>query len=116
MGKAKRNKKLISLSAVAWNIAAAPEETRQQKLLEVIQLLPEFKHITEKDDLISLANSANQEEPSDAAVMLHILQGMMRRKFELYPNDDRIVVDYWLESKLEDDVLQVKALVPNAEK
>ena len=105
--------KIISFSAIAWNIASFPEELRQQKFLEMVNLIPELKGIQE-DELISFMENSNQDNPSDGAVMLQILSGMIQLKFQLYPNDDRIVMDYWFESKSGNDVLQVKSIIPNA--
>ncbi|NOR81845.1 MAG: hypothetical protein GQ529_13605 [Methyloprofundus sp.] len=105
--------KIISFSAIAWNIASFPEELCQQKFLEMVNLIPELKGIQE-DELISLMENGKQDDPSDAVVMLQILSGMIQLKFKLYPNDDRIVMDYWFESKSGGDMLQVKSVIPNA--
>jgi len=105
--------KIISFSAIAWNIASFPEKLRQQKFLEMVNLIPELKGIQE-DELISLMENGKQDDPSDEVVMLQILFGMIQLKFQLYPNDDRIVMDYWFESKSGSDVLQVKSMISGA--
>ncbi len=107
--------KILSLSAIAWNIASFPQELRQQKILEIVNLIPELKDIQE-EELISAMQNSSENEPSDGIVMLQILLGMIQLKSELYPNDDRIVMDYWFELKSGDDVLQVKSIIPNATK
>jgi len=107
--------KILSLSVIAWNIASFPEELRKQKIIEMVNLIPELKGIQE-DELMSLINNSSQNTASDGVVILQILSCMIQRKFELYSNDDRIVMDYWFESKSGDDVLQVKSIIPNGTK
>jgi len=63
--------KIISFSAIAWNIASFPEELRQQKFLEMVNLIPELKGIQE-DELISLMENGKQDDPSDG-VLMHLL-------------------------------------------
>mgnify|MGYP000488705063 CR=1 FL=1 len=45
--------KILSLSVIAWNIASFPENLREQKMMEMIYLIPELKGL-QKDEIITL--------------------------------------------------------------
>lgn len=107
--------KIISVSAIAWNIASFPENIREQKMLEMMHLIPELEGL-QKEEIITLMQDSTPNEPSDTVVMLQILFGMLNKRIELYPNDDRVIMDFWFEEKLGQDVLQVKSVILNAKK
>jgi len=106
------HEKILSLSAISWNIGSFPENLREQKMMEMIHIIPELKGL-QKDEIITLMKNSNSDDKNNTVIMLQILFGMLNKRTELYPNDDRIVVDYWLESKSGTDVLQVKSIIPN---
>jgi len=107
--------KILSLSAISWNVASFPENLREQKMMEMIHFIPELKGL-QKDEIIALMKNSNSDDPNNTVIMLQILFGMLNKRIELYPNDDRIVMDYWFESKSGTDVLQVKSIIPNGAK
>ena len=109
------HEKILSVSAIAWNIASFPEKLREQKMMEMIHLIPELKGL-QKDEVILLMQNSNPDDPSNTVLMLQILFGMLNKRIELYPDDDRIIMDFWFESKQGKDVLQVKSVIPNAKK
>jgi len=106
-------KKILSVCAIAWNIASFPEELQEQKAMEMIHLIPELKELNQ-NELSSLIENSSSNEPSSAVVMLQILFGILNKKIELYPDDNRIIMDFWFESKNGEDHLQVKSMIPNA--
>ena len=111
----KRYEVLISLSAMVWNVSSYPENIRTGKLIEMIQVFPELKGLNEQD-VIMLMKSSIPNDPRDSVVILHIIFGMLQQKIKLYPNDDRIIMKYWLESKQGENTLQVKSVTPDAKK
>ncbi len=111
----KRYNKLISFGVAAWNIAILPESLRQQAFLKVARRITETEIIPEAKLILILTHKL-PDDASDAVVMLQVLSGMIRRKLEIYPNDNRVVMDFWFESKSGKDVLQVKSMIPNVTK
>jgi len=109
----KRYNKLISFGVAAWNIAILPELQREQAFLKIAQRITEPEIILE-DKLILILNNKLSDDASDAVVMLQILSGIIHRKLEIYPNDNRAVMDFWFESKSGKDVLQVKSMISEA--
>ena len=61
-------------------------------------------------DLEAIINE--QKEPPASIVLLQILTSLMRRKQELYPNDDRIVTDFKLTETATDRHLSVSSIIP----
>jgi len=111
----KRYEVLISLSAMVWNVCSFPENMRTKKLIEMIQVFPELKGFNEQDVMKLMKNSI-PNDPRDSVVILHIIFGMLQQKIKHYPDDDRMVMKYWLESKQGENILQVKSVTPDAEK
>ena len=111
----KRYEVIISLSAMVWNVATYPENIRTEKLIEMIQVFPELKGFNTQDVMMLMQNST-PNDPRDSVVILHIIFGMLQQKIKHYPDDDRVVVKYWLESKNGKGLLQVKSVTPDAEK
>jgi len=111
----KRYEVLISLSAMVWNVAVYPENIRTEKLIEMVQVFPELKGFNVEDVMMLMQNSI-PDDPRDSVVILHIIFGMLQQKIKYYPDDDRMVMKYWLESKNGKDLLQVKSVTPGAEK
>jgi len=109
------HERILSVSAIAWNIASFPENIREQKMMEMIHLIPELKGL-QKGEIITLMKNSTPDDPNNTVVMLQILFGMLNKRIELYPDDDRIIMDVWFESKQGKDVLQVKSVIPNATK
>lgn len=111
----KRYESLISLSVLAWNTATSPEDIRTETLIEAIQFVPELKGMDE-NQLILLMKSSTPDDPRSHVVMLHIILGMIQQKINRYPNDNRMIVEFWFESKNGGEHLQVKSIIPGAEK
>ena len=107
-------KKLITMAVVAWNIANQPEEKRYEQLLGFINTMPEFKEELETDFNYFMNNANSQEEPPASIVFLQILSALIQRKIELYPNDDRVVMDFKLEDTPTGRHLSVSSLIPAA--
>lgn len=87
--------KLVFLSANAWNMANLPESHRRQEFLKLAQRSPELHDVSESE-LIQIMSTLPDDANNDL-VMLTMLSGMIARKLELFPRDDRIVKDFWLE-------------------
>jgi len=111
----KRYEAIIALSAMVWNVSSYPEKIRIKKIIEMIQIFPGLKGLNEQDIIILMKNSV-PNDPKDSVVMLHIIFGMLQQKIKLYPNDDRIIVKYWLESKQGESILQVKSINSGSKK
>jgi hypothetical protein len=102
-------KKLIILAIAAWNIANQPNEKRAEQMLGFLKYMPELKDELEMD---LEAIITEQKEPPASIVMLQMLTELMRRKEELYPNDDRIVMDFKLTETATDRHLFVSSIIP----
>jgi len=102
-------KKLIMMTIAAWNVANQPEEKRAEQLLGFLQSMPALNEGLEMD-LDAIINE--QKEPPAVIVMAQILNALMRRKLELYPNDDRIVTDFKLTDTATDRHLYVSSIIP----
>jgi hypothetical protein len=100
-------KKLIMMAIAAWNIANQPKEKRAEQMLGFLKSMPGLNAELEMD-LEAIINE--QKEPPTAIALLQILTSLMRRKEELYPNDDRIVTDFKLTETATDRHLSVSSI------
>lgn len=102
-------KKLIMMAIAAWNIGNQPKEKRAEQMLGFLKSMPGLKDELE----INLeAIIDNQKEPPTAIVLLQMLTSLMRRKEELYPNENRIVTDFKLTETATDRYLSVSSIIP----
>ena len=88
-------RELIGMTSVAWNIARNDQDKRVELLLESIKAMPGLHNELEADfiTLLESGNSPSEELPAPISI-LNILNTLIQRKDELYPSDDRVVVDY----------------------
>jgi hypothetical protein len=107
-------KKLMTMAVVAWNIANQPEEKRHEQLLGFINTMPEFKEKLETDFNYFMNNAHLQEEPPASIVFLQILGALAQRKVELYPNDNRVVMDFKLRETPTGRHLSISSIIPAA--
>ncbi|WP_305909056.1 hypothetical protein Q9L42_007505 [Methylomarinum sp. Ch1-1] len=84
---------LMAAAAMAWNIALQPEEKRQEMLLDALNKLSPIQKNLE-DEFNEFMNNPDPENPPDSIVLIQIITGLIKRKDTLYPNDNRVVVDY----------------------
>lgn len=103
--------RLIHLSAAAWNMAIFPESARKQKFLELARQGPELQDVSESELILLMNNLTNDAD--DHLVMLTMLAGMMSRKLQLFPKDDRIVKKLWFEQRGQSNTLQVESIIPD---
>ncbi len=105
-------KKLMTMAALAWNIANQPEDTRHESMLNFIESMPDFKKELEVDVNQLMANKDQQEELPTSIVMLQIITSLIQRKDELYPNDNRLVMDFKVTDSQTDRHLSVTSMMP----
>ncbi|WP_341326608.1 hypothetical protein [Methylotuvimicrobium sp. KM2] len=86
-------KNLMAAAAVAWNIALQPKEKRHEMLLDALNNLPSAQNKF-ADDLSEYISNSNPENMPSSVVYFNLLIWLIQRKDELYPNDNRVVVDY----------------------
>lgn len=103
-------KKLIMMAIAAWNIANQPEEKRAEQALGFLKAMPGLAEEMAMD-LDKVLNS--QKEPPAAIVMAQMLNALMRRKLELYPDDNRIISDFKLTETATDRHLSVSSIIPS---
>lgn len=103
-------KKLIMMTIAAWNIANQPEEKRAEQALGFLKAMPGLAEEMTMD-LDEVVNAQN--EPPAAIVMGQLLNMLMRRKLELYPDDDRIITDFKVTETLTDRHLSVSSMIPS---
>ena len=70
-------KNLISLGALAWNMTVMPPESHKELVIGMITMLG--------------------EEPEDLQFVMEKMYALMQRKKKLFPNEDRLIVDFFLE-------------------
>jgi len=104
---------LITMAVTAWNIALSTDlEGRQSKLLSALDALPGFNQRFEHD-IAAFSNAPTlHQDPPDSIVMLRVLAELMKRKDELYPNDERHIVDFSIKPTPKGHHLQIKSLIP----
>ena len=90
----KEFEKLIALAAVAWNIAVLPKEERLEKLTAFIETMPNMKEELETEIDTVLHDDSKDTDFAPATTMLHFIGAMIQRKDELFPNDNRLVLNY----------------------
>ena len=100
---------LIALAAVAWNIAVLPKEERLERLTAFIETMPNMKEELESEIDTVLHDDSKNSDFAPATTMLHFIGAMIQRKDELFPNDDRIVVNYNLKDNPEGPYLTVSS-------
>jgi phage gp29-like protein len=100
---------LIALAAVAWNIAVLPKEERLERLTAFIETMPNMKEKLESEIDTVLHDDSKNSDFAPATTMLHFIGAMIQRKDELFPNDDRIVVNYNLKDNPEGPYLTVSS-------
>ena len=86
-------KNLMAVATIAWNIALQPKEKRHEMLLDALNNLSSTQKNFE-DELNAYMSNPSPENPPDSVVFFEVLSGLIQRKDELYPNDNRMVVDY----------------------
>jgi phage gp29-like protein len=100
---------LIALAAVAWNIAVLPKEERLERLTDFIETMPNMKEELESEIDTVLHDDSKVADFAPATTMLHFIGAMIQRKDELFPNDDRIVVNYNVKDNPEGPYLTVSS-------
>ena len=100
---------LIALAAVAWNIAVLPKEERLERLTAFIETMPNMKEELESEIDTVLHDDSKNTDFAPATTMLHFIGAMIQRKDELFPNDDRIVVNYNVKDNPEGPYLTVSS-------
>jgi hypothetical protein len=100
---------LIALAAVAWNIAVLPKDERLERLTAFIETMPNMKEKLESEIDTVLHDDSKNTDFAPATTMLHFIGAMIQRKDELFPNDDRIVVNYNLKDNPEGPYLTVSS-------
>jgi hypothetical protein len=105
----KEFEKLIALAAVAWNIAVLPKEERLEKLTSFIETMPNMKEELEAEIDTVLHDDSKDNEFAPATTMLHFIGAMIQRKDELFPNDNRLVLNYNVKDRPEGPHLTVSS-------
>jgi phage gp29-like protein len=105
----KEFEKLIALAAVAWNIAVLPKEKRLERLTAFIETMPNMKEELEAEIDTVLHDDSKVTDFAPATTMLHFVGAMIQRKDELFPNDDRIVINYNVKDNPEGPYLTVSS-------
>ena len=100
---------LIALAAVAWNIAVLPKDERLERLTAFIETMPNMKEKLESEIDTVLHDDSKNSDFAPATTMLHFIGAMIQRKDELFPNDDRIVVNYNVKDNPEGPYLTVSS-------
>jgi len=107
---------LIALAAVAWNIAVLPKEERLEKLTAFIETMPNMKEELESEIDAVLHDDSKDTDFAPATTMLHFVGAMIQRKDELFPNDNRLVLNYSVKDSSEGPHLTVSSAPINPDR
>ena len=100
---------LIALAAVAWNIAVLPEEERLEKLTAFVDEMPEMRQELENEIDTVLRDDSKDTDFAPATTMLHFVGAMIQRKDELFPNDNRLILEFNVKDSPEGPHLSVSS-------
>jgi hypothetical protein len=89
------------------------KEKRAEELLRFIDQMPGLKEELETDLNNFMNNSELQDELPTSIVVMQILRALIQRKDELYPNDDRVIMDFKLTETPTERHLSISSLIPN---
>jgi hypothetical protein len=108
--------KLIALAAVAWNIAVLPKEERLEKLTEFLETMPNLKDELETEIDAVLHDDSKDSDIGPATTILHFIGAMIQRKEDLFPNDNRLVLNYNVKDSAEGPHLTVSSAPINTQR
>ncbi len=100
---------LIALAAVAWNIAALPKEDRIEKLTAFIDEMPTMRQELEAE----MGTYSQDSNPAPAITTIHFIGAMIQRKDELFPEDNRFILDFNVKDSPEGPHLTVSSAPVN---
>ena len=112
----KEFEKLITLAAVAWNIAVFPEDERLEKLTSFIETMPNMKEELESEIDMVLHDDSKDTGSAPATTTIHFIGAMIQRKDELFPNDNRLVLNYSVKDSSEGPHLTVSSAPINPDR
>ncbi|MEI6270069.1 MAG: hypothetical protein WCP01_14415 [Methylococcaceae bacterium] len=100
---------LIALAAVAWNIGALPKEDRIEKLTAFIDEMPTMRQELEAE----MGKHSNDSNPAPAIKTIHFIGAIIQRKDELFPEDNRFILDFNVKDSPEGPQLTVSSAPVN---
>lgn len=104
---------LMALGVAAWNIALSPDlEDRKANLVSALATLPEFGQPFEPDTNVFFDIQPLMQGSSESIMKCCLVAELMKRKDELYPNDERHIVDFTFKPTPKGTQLQIKSLIP----
>jgi len=105
------------LAVVAWNIAVLPEEERLEKLTAFANEMPKMRQELEIEiDTVLHNDSKDTDFAPPATTTLHFIGAMIQRKDELFPKDNRLVIDFKVKDSPEGPHLTVSSAPLNPER
>jgi hypothetical protein len=102
---------LITMAATAWNIALFPENERFKQLKTFVEATT---HI-EEDSGVKQAKRIENDKQEQVDVTLYLVAKMIERKDELYPNDNRLILDFTMEDTPRGYHIQVASIIKPTE-
>lgn len=113
----KEFEKLVVLAVVAWNIAVLPEEERLEKLTAFVNEMPKMRQELETEiDTVLHNDSKGTDFAPPATTTLHFIGARIQRKDELFPKDNRLVLDFKVKDSPEGAHLTVSSAPLNPER
>jgi hypothetical protein len=107
---------LIGLAAVAWNIAVLPQEERLEKLTAFVDEMPEMRQELENEIDTVLHDDSKDADFAPATTMLHFVGAMIQRKDELFPIDNRLILEFNVKDSPEGPHLSVSSVPINPDR
>jgi len=107
---------LIALATVAWNIAVLPKAERLEKLTAFVEEMPDMKQKLENEIDTVLHDDSKVTDFATATTTLHFIGAMIERKDELFPNDNRLIINFKVKDSPEGPHLTVSSAPINPER
>ena len=107
---------LIGLATVAWNIAVLPDDERLEKLAAFVEEIPEMRQELEIEIDTVLHDDSKDTDFAPATTMLHFIGAMIQRKDDLFPNDNRLILEFNVKDSPEGPHLTVSSAPINPDR
>jgi hypothetical protein len=105
-------REIITLAATAWDIAILPEQEQIETLMKAVEKNPTMKQDLEADIDKFVKNGYQINKVSQASLIFQAVAVMIQRKKELYPDDNRSIVEFSVEDTPRGYHIKAAAMTP----
>ena len=105
-------REIIMLAATAWNITILPEQERIETLIKAVEKIPTMQQDLKADMAKFVENGYQIDKLSQASLMFQAVAVMIKRKEQMYPDDNRSVVEFSVEDTPRGYHIKAAAMTP----